>query len=146
MILSLNLDINECDVDNGECHQVCKNTPGSFECSCNSGYAFVAPSLSPTIHSKDMHLNSWGYKYAESSVGGNAVSITLIKKESRSSCELNKSFGLKGNLAWVDKGCRGWFKVTYSMGQSPSDDEANKICEGNDFPLHGTFLTDWLYN
>ena len=31
-------DINECLSSNGGCSQVCVNQPGSYQCSCNSGY------------------------------------------------------------------------------------------------------------
>ena len=33
------LDINECQTSNGGCEQVCANTVGSFECSCNQGFS-----------------------------------------------------------------------------------------------------------
>ena len=32
------VDVNECDVDNGGCSQICTNTNGSFTCECNNGY------------------------------------------------------------------------------------------------------------
>ena len=32
------LDINECSLNSGGCDQLCNNTIGSFQCSCNSGY------------------------------------------------------------------------------------------------------------
>lgn len=31
-------DTDECAERNGGCHQICTNLPGSYECSCNSGY------------------------------------------------------------------------------------------------------------
>ena len=31
-------DINECAVNNGTCQHICRNTGGSFSCSCRSGY------------------------------------------------------------------------------------------------------------
>lgn len=31
-------DRDECAVENGGCHHVCKNTVGSYQCSCHSGY------------------------------------------------------------------------------------------------------------
>ena len=34
----LNLDINECAINNGGCSQVCLNTEGSFSCDCYPGY------------------------------------------------------------------------------------------------------------
>jgi len=35
------IDINECSTNNGGCdaQAVCTNTPGSFSCSCKSGYS-----------------------------------------------------------------------------------------------------------
>jgi len=32
------LDINECAIGNGQCSQLCINTPGSFMCGCQEGY------------------------------------------------------------------------------------------------------------
>ena len=34
----LNLDINECAINNGGCSQVCLNTEGSYSCDCYPGY------------------------------------------------------------------------------------------------------------
>lgn len=34
----LYIDINECSVNNGGCDHSCTNVPGSYSCSCNSGY------------------------------------------------------------------------------------------------------------
>ena len=39
------IDINECNTNNGGCNQVCTNTIGSFECSCNTGYELSANPL-----------------------------------------------------------------------------------------------------
>jgi len=35
------LDIDECSINNGECHDqaICANTPGSFSCACKPGYS-----------------------------------------------------------------------------------------------------------
>ena len=35
----VSIDINECSDDNGGCAQSCTNTPGSYYCSCGSGYS-----------------------------------------------------------------------------------------------------------
>ena len=31
-------DMDECGTNNGGCQHMCTNTPGSFECRCNSGF------------------------------------------------------------------------------------------------------------
>ena len=33
------VDIDECAGDIDDCDQICTNTNGSFQCSCNSGYS-----------------------------------------------------------------------------------------------------------
>jgi len=37
-MLFVNIDRDECSVDNGGCQQVCKNTIGSYHCNCHSGF------------------------------------------------------------------------------------------------------------
>ena len=41
-IESIQLDINECSTNNGDCEQVCFNTIGSFYCACTSGYNLMS--------------------------------------------------------------------------------------------------------
>ena len=38
--IALFLDIDECKIDNGGCakHSTCKNTVGSYECVCDTGF------------------------------------------------------------------------------------------------------------
>lgn len=47
-ILLLLLDVNECALLNGQCTQTCTNTPGSFLCSCDSGYVLNSDGLTCT--------------------------------------------------------------------------------------------------
>lgn len=35
------LDIDECTIENGSCETFCTNSEGSYECSCNAGYALM---------------------------------------------------------------------------------------------------------
>lgn len=34
-------DIDECRLNNGGCDHICRNTVGSFECSCKKGYKLL---------------------------------------------------------------------------------------------------------
>lgn len=34
----LHADIDECDIDNGGCEQICTNTNGSYQCFCLLGF------------------------------------------------------------------------------------------------------------
>ena len=36
------LDINECTTMNGNCSELCSNTAGSYECSCNAGHQLAS--------------------------------------------------------------------------------------------------------
>ena len=48
------LDINECDTNNGDCHQNCTNTDGSYYCECNDGY-YLDVADNKTCHRKQSH-------------------------------------------------------------------------------------------
>ena len=37
-VFFLSIDLDECAVNKGGCDQVCTNTQGSYQCSCNPGY------------------------------------------------------------------------------------------------------------
>ena len=38
VIITIYIDINECENDNGRCSDICTNTIGSYHCDCHSGY------------------------------------------------------------------------------------------------------------
>lgn len=42
---SLLSDIDECSLSNGGCDHSCANIPGSFTCSCDSGYELGSEGL-----------------------------------------------------------------------------------------------------
>lgn len=42
------LDDNECSIDNGGCDHTCENTPGSFQCGCNTGYELESDKIDCT--------------------------------------------------------------------------------------------------
>lgn len=45
MLYFPNADVNECKDPlnvNGGCSQICDNTPGSYHCSCRSGFAMLS--------------------------------------------------------------------------------------------------------
>ncbi len=51
-------------------------------------------------------------------VNGIISNVSVNQKFSKSSCDLNVSFGVTAqNKLWVDKGCRAEFKVTYAAQQ-----------------------------
>ena len=47
-LLSVSLDVNECEDNNGGCSQVCVDTPASFECRCNDGFTLQSDGRSCT--------------------------------------------------------------------------------------------------
>ncbi len=49
------VDINECNIINGGCEQVCTNTDGSFVCSCNSGFVLADDLANCNGEIKNLH-------------------------------------------------------------------------------------------
>ena len=41
IIKKMQSDMDECQTNNGGCDQTCTNTPGSFGCSCTTGYTLA---------------------------------------------------------------------------------------------------------
>ena len=41
----LNTDVNECNINNGGCDQMCFNFDGSFQCFCNAGFVLASDNL-----------------------------------------------------------------------------------------------------
>ncbi|XP_023931597.1 lectin ADEL, partial [Lingula anatina] len=65
------------------------------------------------VKTSGVYCSSRNYEYAECPVGGVITSVKVAKKHSRSSCDLNRSFGFLANNIWVDNGCRATFTVQY---------------------------------
>ena len=42
-------DINECQVQNGQCSQKCENKPGSHKCDCFDGFVNLGNNLTDVI-------------------------------------------------------------------------------------------------
>ena len=45
MIVTILIDINECDEHSSGCNQICTNTIGGFTCSCYNGFTFSEGSI-----------------------------------------------------------------------------------------------------
>ena len=52
------LDINECSLNSGGCDQLCNNTIGSFQCSCNSGYTLNGDGITCSGRITDVSLGN----------------------------------------------------------------------------------------
>ena len=65
------IDINECRKKSDRCGHLCRNTLGSFECSCNTGYALTSDGISCQVDcggvlnssSGSFHTPMWPVKY-----------------------------------------------------------------------------------
>ena len=59
----------------------------------------------------DLASNGFRFFKKEIQKGRQIKSMTLVRKHSRSACTQGKSFGFTNTEAFVDKGCRGQFRV-----------------------------------
>ena len=57
------IDVNECLVNNGGCHQRCINTEGSYYCECFEGYFFDTWTSSCLSKYTTMHLKEFIIDY-----------------------------------------------------------------------------------
>ena len=82
MYVLSSIDIDECD--DIPCHQICHNTPGSYQCSCYDGYGLdgIACIGKTIMHlcsiSKYLHLNlqlRMTKSNSKANVGSNLISI-----------------------------------------------------------------------
>ena len=67
-----------------------------------------------------LSLASHGHKFFKREIKKDRKikSMKLLKKHSRSACDLGKSFGFKDTEAFVDKGCRGQFNICVDTKKS----------------------------
>ena len=51
-------DIDECSANNGGCQYECENTPGSYQCRCESGFALHNNEKNCTgiTYTRDIHM------------------------------------------------------------------------------------------
>jgi len=75
---------------------------------------------------------SGSYRYTECSFPGEVVLVELEHQLSSARCTLDRTFGFRGNVLWVNAGCRGRFKVSY-IDASPdeSTDTINIACSSS---------------
>lgn len=66
-----------------------------------------------TIYSTNVACGSSRYEYQECWAPGEVVSVELLRQESRSLCQIHRTFGAYHDRIWVDNGCRGLFQVRY---------------------------------
>ena len=72
------VDKDECVVDNGGCQHVCKNTIGSYICSCHSGF---------TLHENRHDCKEGGCKHSVTGPSGSIHSPNFPESyPSRQSC------------------------------------------------------------
>ena len=66
--ISFLIDTDECSIANGGCNPIgvadCLNFPGSFACSCNSGYSLTADKL--TCEGKNSTLSDFSKQFLHS--------------------------------------------------------------------------------
>ena len=51
-------DVDECVEDTDGCSQICTNTPGSFECSCDPGYVLAEDGFTCTGNIPRIHTDT----------------------------------------------------------------------------------------
>lgn len=92
------------------------------DCGNGGGPDVLTISTRATLDAKpapsaiELQLSSSRSHYSETLVERNILSMELVRKDSAAACKQGKSFGFAANKAWVDKGCRGLFKLTLEGG------------------------------
>lgn len=65
-------------------------------------------------HVKTIKCESEGKDYNECRLPGYVEGAHLDEQLSHADCDKGRTWGYRDNYVWVDRGCRGKFRVTYS--------------------------------
>lgn len=71
-------DIDECRLNNGGCDHICRNTVGSFECSCKKGYKLLINERSCQGERRDTPSAPQHFSAAPTAAAGGALAQLLI--------------------------------------------------------------------
>jgi hypothetical protein len=78
---------------------------------------FALPGRTWAQTSRIVSCSSDDMRYHVCDAGPNR-GIRLVRQRSESPCERNRSYGLRGDQIWVDRGCRADFEVLFSYEQN----------------------------
>ena len=57
------IDVDECQVNNAGCEQLCVNEKGSFRCECNTGYMTHPHDPTSCIDEDECQMNNGGCEH-----------------------------------------------------------------------------------
>jgi hypothetical protein len=94
----------------------CGNRNGQDVLTIDTTAVVAAPPFAGGI---DLHMASGGGRKAEYPQSDAITDIRIVRQASAAPCVKNRSFGFQGNVAWVNFGCRGDFRIVRANDQVP---------------------------
>lgn len=94
------------------------------------GLGFAALAMNSVAFADlQIRCESEDQRYTSCYVGERFNEVTLLNQLSEARCNAGSTFGIQNGYVWVDRGCRGIFRVSKSYNRNPDV----KRCESDDY-------------
>ncbi|HSR53296.1 MAG TPA: DUF3011 domain-containing protein [Acidobacteriota bacterium] len=86
------------------------------------------------LDTREVRCKSEDYRYRECRVGGPIVRVRVEDRKSSAACRPGHSYGYRGNVLWVNRGCDAEFEVTYRSRGSFGNPGGGRFPPQNPYP------------
>ncbi|VDO46409.1 unnamed protein product, partial [Brugia timori] len=134
IIIILQFNIDECTDNNGGCKQLCINLPGSYQCSCKTGFLLIYDGKTCEDINECIANNAGCEHNCINEEGGYACTCEVgynLASDNHSCYDINECLSNNGDCSQLCKNEEGSYHCKCFRGFSLAED--GKTCIGNIF-------------